>query len=494
MALNLIRDSWISVATASGPRTIRPDQIAEPDVLFPAWPRPDLNIACLELLIGLVALADPPAGREDWRARRVADPDRLRERLASLAPAFDLDDEGPRFLQDMEKLPGEPASPDMLFIDSAGENAAKKNADLMVWRDRYPTLDPALAAMALYTLQAHAPSGGAGNRTSMRGGGPIVTLVEPRPDCPLWALVWANVPSGAPQGVEGLPWMRPTRVSDKGQEVHQPPGDGIAIEAFFGMPRRLRLVFADGRVTGVIQRPWGTNYGLWRHPLTPYYRMKPGEAPLPVHPRAGRFGYRNWLGVVAKAENSELRERAATLDEYDARVREGDRLAARVLVAGWAMDNMKPLDFTLSVQPFVDLSADAALMLSGLVEAADQAALALRMALEPLLAGGAAREAEREAFHVATEAAFRDRFDDLKAGAAPAEVAARWLSNLRGQALAQFDALALPGLDQQETDVIARLVNARRFLLTTFAGHGKYGDAMFGKLMLERPARKGKAA
>lgn len=494
MPLNLIRDPWIPVATASGPRTIRPDQIAEPDVLFPAWPRADLDIACLELLIGLVALADPPAGREDWLARRAPDPERLRARLAPLAPAFELDGEGPRFLQDLEALPGAPAPPDMLFIDSAGESTAKKNADLMVRRDRYPTLDPALAAMALHTLQAWAPSGGAGNRTSMRGGGPLVTLVEPRPDCPLWDLVWANVPSGAPLGVDGLPWMRPTQVSDKGQQVHQPPGAGIAIEAFFGMPRRLRLVFEEGRVTGVIQRPWGTNYGYWRHPLTPYCRMKPGEAPLPVHPRAGRFGYRNWLGVVAKAENSELRERAATLDEYDARVREGDRLAARVLVAGWAMDNMKPLDFTLSVQPFVDLPVDAALMLSGLVEAADQAALALRAALEPLLAGGAAREAEREAFHAATERAFEERFAELKAGTASAEVAARWLSDLRGQALKQFDALALPGLDQQETDVIARIVAARRLLLAGFAGQGKYGDAMFGKLMLEKPARKGKAA
>ena len=65
MPLNLIRDPWIPVATASGPRTIRPDQIAEADVLFPAWPRADLNVACVELLIGLVALADPPVSRED---------------------------------------------------------------------------------------------------------------------------------------------------------------------------------------------------------------------------------------------------------------------------------------------------------------------------------------------------------------------------------------------------------------------------------------------
>jgi CRISPR system Cascade subunit CasA len=230
MAINLIRDPWIPVASTAGPRTIRPDQIAEAAVLFPAWPRSDLNIACIEFLIGLVALADPPASREDWRARRSPDAERLRARLAPLAPAFELDGTGPRFLQDLEALPGEPASPDMLFIDSAGENAAKKNADLMVWRDRYPALDPARAAMALYTLQAYAPSGGAGNRTSMRGGGPLVTLVEPHADCTLWDLVWANVPFGVPQGVEALPWMRPTRISDKGQQVHETPE--TAIEAF----------------------------------------------------------------------------------------------------------------------------------------------------------------------------------------------------------------------------------------------------------------------
>lgn len=493
MPFNLIRDPWIPVATLSGPRIIRPDQIGEPDVLFPAWPRADLNIASLELLIGLVALADPPATRGDWLARRAPDPDRLRERLTPYAEAFDLDGDGPRFLQDLEPLAGEPGAPDMLFIDSAGENTAKKNADLMVRRDRYPTLGPALAAMALYTLQAHAPSGGAGNRTSMRGGGPLVTLVEP-PDCSLWELVWANVPRGAPQPSDRLPWTRPTVLSDTGREVHQPEGDGIAIEAFFGMPRRLRLVFENGQVTGVIQRPHGTNYGLWRHPLTPYYRMKPGDAPLPKHPRAGLFGYRNWLGVVARTERDDLRERAEALDEYEARVRESEALAARVIVAGWAMDNMKPLDFTLSVQPFVTLPPESGLMLKGLVEAAEQAALAFRAALEPVLGGGEAREAEREAFHVATESPFQERFEELRTEAAPAVVAKEWLSDLRRHALARFDALALPGLHQREADVIQRIVAARHLLLATFAGHGKYGGPMFAALRLERPVRKGRAA
>ena len=103
-----------------------------------------------------------------------------------------------------------------------------------------------------------------------------------------------------------------------------------------------------------------------------------------------------------------------------------------MIVAGWAMDNMKPLDFTLSVQPFVALPPDAALMLCGLVEAADQAALALRTALEPVLAGGAAREAEREAFHAATETAFRERFRRLASRRrACRRSRAGWLKDLR---------------------------------------------------------------
>lgn len=492
MPLNLILDPWIPVSTASGPRTIRPDQIAEPGVLFPAWPRADLNIACLELLIGLVALADPPASREGWLARRAPDPDRLRDRLAPHAAAFDLDREGPRFLQDLEPLPGDPSSPDMLFIDSAGENAAKKNADLMVWRDRYPALEPELAAMALYTLQAHAPSGGAGNRTSMRGGGPLVTLVEPRAGCSLWDLVWANVPSGLPQAVDTLPWMRPTRVSDNGQQVHEMPD--AAIEAFFGMPRRLRLVFREGLVTGVIQRPYGTNYGLWRHPLTPYYRMKAGEAPLPLHPRAGLFGYRNWLGVVAQAGKTGLRQRAAALDEYDARVRDSERRAAQVIVAGWAMDNMKPRDFILSRQPLVALDTDQSVILRGMITAAETFGVALRQALRPMVGEGSALERLSEEFFQQTDAPFRGRLAELVAGEAPAT---GWLADMRGAALAIFDRVALPGLadlrivarkpDEKQATGARAWVEARKFLLLAFTGYGKLGQSAYGDLGLPLP-------
>lgn len=136
MSLNLIVDAWIPVRRRDGgAAVIRPDGIADPQVDRLDWPRADLNLACLELLIGLVFLADPPVDKADWKARRVPDPVRLRERTAALGPAFGLLGEGPRFLQDLEPLEGESNPPDMLFIDSAGGKTARDNADLMVRRD-----------------------------------------------------------------------------------------------------------------------------------------------------------------------------------------------------------------------------------------------------------------------------------------------------------------------------------------------------------------------
>ena len=490
MSLNLVNDPWIPVRRSDdGPRIIRPDQIAEPGVVFPDWPRADLNIACLELLIGLVFLTDPPAHAQDWRSRK-PDAQRLRERLAPLAPAFDLMGDGPRFLQDFDPLEGEPNPPDMLFIDSAGGNTARNNADLMVRRNRYPELDLSLAAMALYTLQAHAPSGGAGNRTSMRGGGPMVTLVDPGTGS-LWDLVWANVPDGQPAGPEVLPWMRPTRTSEaKGSEVY--PDTAHPAEALFGMPRRLRLV-GDAAVTGVIQRPYGANYAGWQHPLTPYYRQKAGTELLPLHPRAGAFGYRNWLGVVMEISGDEgdLRRRARCLDSYERRVLPRDRAGASVIVAGWAMDNMKPRDFTWSRQPLLALESAAGLSLIAMIQSAESFGLALRGALKVVAGEGSALDALREEFFTATQAAFEDRVGELLVDTPPKETATRWLRAMERVALAIFDRQALPGLDQRRPEAIRQIIEAREGLRAAFAGWRNPGKDAYLKLGLEpRPRRK----
>lgn len=469
MPLNLIFDPWIPVIRRDGTtRTIAPWEMTDLAILRPNWPRADLNLACYELLIGLVFLADPPTDGEEWEERQAPDPERLRAHLDPLGSAFNLIGHGPLFLQDMAQLEGAPNPPDLLFIDSAGANTAKNNADLMVRRGRYPALDLPLAAMALYAFQAFAPSGGAGNRTSMRGGGPLVTLTDPGQG--LWPLIWANVPYGQLVGPQILPWMRPTVTSENDAKVW--PEQAHPAEAFFGMPRRLRLIEDGEVISGVIQRPYGTDYAGWVHPLSPYYRMKAGEELLPAHPRAGHFGYRNWLGVVASAPQQGLRQRATVVAEWHVRAPDA---AATVIVAGWSMDNMKPRDFIWSVQPLVDLPPDRARVLAGMIEAADLFSLSLRQALRPVLAEGEAREVVREAFYVETQPKFEARLADLAAGAPLADVTQGWLADMRKAALPLFEGRALAGLDQRETDVQRAIVQAHRNLVADFAGRGTYG-------------------
>lgn len=488
MSLNLIDDPWIPVILKDGSRqVIAPWQIAEGKAIRPDWPRADLNLACLELLIGLVYLADPPEHVEDWDDRRKPDPARLRDRLAAYSPAFNLLGEGPLFLQDLEPLEGEAKLPEVLFIDSAAENAVNENKDIMVHRERYAALELPLAAIALFTLQAYAPEGGPGLRTSVRGGGPLVTLVDPQSD--FWGLVWANVPDGTPGTLNDLPWMRATRVSDKGAVTPAPEGRTFGVEAFFGMPRRLRLVDENGAIIGVVQRRHGTNYEGWAHPLTPYV-SRDGKGLVAQHPKVGQFGYRHWLGILAEASEGKA-HLAACLRTWRVRDR---KASPTILVGGWALKQAKPRDFTLSSQPYVDLPPDALAMLQGMILAAEQAALALRSALEPVLAGGEAREAEREAFYLRTEGDFLSCFDALKSGAAPTEVALQWLGYLQLNALKQFDDLALQGLDQCETDQIARVVQSRGYLAATFRGYGKTGGELFTRLGMEKPAKKGRAA
>lgn len=480
MPLNLISDAWIPVSCTTGRRIIRPDQIAEPDVLFPDWPRADLNIACLELLIGLVYLADPVEEVEDW-ADRKPDPDRLRAALAPLAPAFNLGGDGPRFLQDRERFEAANAkvdvnSPDMLFIDSAGGSAIQKNADLMVQRGRYLRLDPALAAMALYALQLHAPEGGRGHRTSMRGGGPMITLVEP-PEPGLWPLIWANVPLGRPQGPEALPWMRDAPRPDP---VY-PPEDGNLAEAFFGVPRRLRLIFEGNQVTGVLRKPYGANYAGWEHPLTPHYRMKDGAELLPQHPRAGAFGYRNWLGINA-ASSSDLRRQAAAMTGYANRVYSAE--GARVIVAGWAMDSATPRDFTLSRQPLIP-EGEALTRIRQMIAAAEICAPALRNALKPLAGEGTALDALREEFFLRTQGPF----EDLAGRTGDDGTPARWLAEMRGTALAIFDDAALPGLAAAPIKDVEIILRERNLLIAMFRGQGKIGARLYGELRLEAKAK-----
>ena len=449
--LNLINDAWIPVRCRSGRRVIRPDQIADPDVLRPDWPRPDLNLACLEFLVGLVYLAHPPQGRDD----RANPPEAgvLRGAMAPLAPAFELLGDGPLFLQDLEPFEGNGIPIERLFIDSAGDSTSKKNQDLMIRRGRYDPLPLPLAAMALYTLQAFAPSGGKGNRTSLRGGGPMVCLVKPGNDG-LWPLVWANVPHGEPLTVgefDALPWMRPTKVSRpvSGRTPESFPESESPTkpdpEVFFGQPRRLRLVARDGLATEFIQRPYGASYptSKWRHPLTPYYVQ--GTDFLP-------------------SQDLEL------------------------MVGGWAMDNMKPLDFVWSEQPaFRFLAEEDEDQAVGAVEAAEQLGFTLARLVsvgvgEDDIGSGAGLRA-RETLFEDTQAAFEETLGRMSAGSQFAPEL--WLSELRHAAIAIFDAEVTPGLADLSEGRRTGAIRARGQLLAAVGGRSAAGKKIFDALGLQ---------
>lgn len=508
MTLNLIRDPWIPVLRGGTPGIIRPAQIAEPGVERLNWPRPDLNLACMELLIGLIYLAEPPADADDWKSR-LPDAERLQNRLDGWATAFNLTGSGPLFMQDWDELPGDPAPLDMLFIDSSGGQTIRNNADLMVRRARYPALSLPLAAMALYAFQAFAPAGGAGNRTSMRGGGPMVSLVSPRGAGPalLWSLLWANVPEVRPEDAyqpdemdAALPWMRPTRTSEKGKPTVTPQGATLEPETFFGMPRRLRLVAGEGEcalsgaagpvATGVVQRPYGANYENWVHPLSPYYRDAKGLK-LPKHPKPGRLLYPGWAGILFKSTRGNGAEPADCVKRYRTVHR---RENAHLLIGGWAMDNMKPLDFLWAETPLFPLSEQAEQDAERFVNAAEQAAFALNACLRECLkeddAGKGTAGKVRETFYELTQLAYERALARLSAGEAATAVAPSLLQALAETALKLFDRHTQGLLFGSDMDKTQALVNARKKLFWSLKGYPPMGKKLFEHLGLPVPEKR----
>ncbi|MFX5603159.1 type I-E CRISPR-associated protein Cse1/CasA, partial [Acinetobacter baumannii] len=60
----------------------------------------------------------------------------------------------------------------------------------------------------------------------------------------LWPLLWANVVAereAVTVDARLFPWLAPTRISDKGQTTT--PAEMQPQQAYWGMPRRLRLVW-----------------------------------------------------------------------------------------------------------------------------------------------------------------------------------------------------------------------------------------------------------
>ncbi len=542
---SILDNQWIPVKNRNETQAfVSPAQITSLDIIDLAWPRPDFRIACLEFLIGLLATACPPEDEEAWMKwwRDPPLPEVLQAVFAPFKAAFLLDGDGPRFCQDAEDFIGESVPVERLLIDVPGENTIKRNADLMVKRNRVPVLGRAAAAMALYTLQAFAPSGGAGHRTSLRGGGPLTTLIVPTssiegaPSRSLWHLLWANVPYGeVPTNRElplVFPWLAPTRRSEGDVSTTLGGPHAHLLQAFWGMPRRIRLEFRASLpgevcgltgetdpvvVTGFRTRPWGVQYASAArfHPLTPTYRPKTGDQPLAVHPQPDGIGYRHWSGLVGAGEKSMP---AATVIEFVKREPRRDGRGwqeARLLVAGYDMDNMKARAFVETEMPFFVITQEdlrhaflafSRRMADGATEVAGMLRMQLRIALNINESDRALVDSIRQRFFETTTTEFWKLLrlavqreekisDDERRHAARG-----WLRTLRRHALDLFDEAApldplSPGASGKMKDgkwVPPPVVTARRNLGIGLAGYGKIGEALFRALQLESPARSAK--
>lgn len=451
MSFNLITDGWIPLHRDAGGGVVRPAEVIACTAAGARidWPRADFTGATWEFLVGLVQCsALMPADDKAWTARWTTPPT-LAEVDAALAPlveAFDLDAaEGPRFLQDPSAADGKEVGVAALLIDSPGENALARNMDVFVKRGGAARMCPSCGAAAVYTMQTYAPSGGQGHRTSVRGGGPLTTLVVA--DDP-WRTLWANVlPRSALDALTGplgpfapgplFPWMAPLRLSE-GDGSETRPGQAPFLQAFWGQPRRFWLDFAacesgtcalcgrpsDRLVSRMFTKPRGVNYeGGWRHPLSPYSREagKPETASARKGSPQGT-DYRQWFGLVEAREEAGKRERLpAAAVAYFRHVRRRETL--RLWAFGYDTDNMKARswnDSRMPLHPEVDDQAGFSAAVARALGVVEVSVWACTQALRKALLGDAGNAkaefpAERLMLLSRTRDAFFALLDDLRA-------------------------------------------------------------------------------
>ena len=382
MTYNLLDEAWIPVRRASGcVDWIAPHDIADaedPPVAI-ASARPDFDGALLQFLIGLLQTASAPKDESSWRKRiKPPPPQTLREEFSAFHAAFDLFGDGPRFMQEVSLQASDPTdlAVERLLLEVPGEQTVEQNADVFVKRRSDGGLSLRAASAALITLQLNAPSGGRGFRTSLRGGGPLTTILT---HDTLWLTAWLNVlpdsdfqSRGGNPHLEELsarfPWMGSPRTSELGEESG--PARIHPLQQFWAVPRRVLLQAPTDtgfcNLTGVEEllirrafvKSYGTNYkGAFDHPLTPYIETKPGEAPNPKKLNTDGLPYRDWpLYTLGRERVHPARVIAHALAQRRLdEVRRATGVAPRLLAFGYSMDNAKAEAWFTAVAPVLDL-------------------------------------------------------------------------------------------------------------------------------------------
>jgi CRISPR system Cascade subunit CasA len=520
--MDLLAEKWLQACTGQARGRMSPCQVGEAQWRDIGASRPDFRGALYQFLIGLLQTAYAPADLEEWRDRWRTPPTAaaLEAAFAPYRRAFLLESDGPAFMQDLA-LPSEANHLPVLelLIDAGSDSNRYFNK---------PAAEHGLCAscfaQALLTLQLNAPAGGRGVRTSLRGGGPLTTLLLPTDDeATLWQRLWLNViplealdclPVKAAEDV--IPWLLPTRISEGpgAIETHpqldrtRQPQQVHPLQAYWSMPRRIRMDSStcrqgDCAVCGekdqrLIQhyrsRHGGTNYaGDWMHPLTPYsLDPKAEKPPLSVKGRQAGRGYRDWLGLVLGNDDHQP-DAARVVRHFTAKVRQP---ATRLWCFGYDMSNMKALcwyDATLPVHAVaMERQASFRQAVKQLLDVASEAAISLHKQVRAAWfrrPGDAGLEpAIAQSFWQRSEAAFYERLEvlsalDFERPATLAGLYRGWLLETRRLAFELFDhwVLSAPIEDME----LQRVVRARADLVKEL-NSGKAAKALWKLVDMHR--------
>lgn len=506
--MNLIHDQWIPVIRIDGGQEMAsPQEISDPEIINIATVRPDFNAALHQFLIGLCQTACMPESMTDWEDKWKNPPDQdfLQSRFEKIAPFFEIDAAGPAFMQDFNLPKGETKPINALLIEAPGDKTIRDNLDHFIKGGQVEHICRSCAASALFTLQTNAPSGGAGHRTGLRGGGPLSTLLMPcENDGPasLWQRMWLNVfPRDELKNFTGeiklrrpeaiFPWLGETRTSEK-TGVDTFPENAHPLQMYWGMPRRIRLEFSGdvtgpcdlcGRTdgvyaTGFCTKNYGINYaGPWVHPLSPYnHDPKKEKPPLPAHAQKGGVSYRHWLGLIGAYKKS-IPQPAEVVRHYlEQKSKVIDAAGeARLWACGYDMDNMKARCWYDSVMPVYPIPEKKQEFVTrhahDLIEIAKKTAGDTRKAIKNAwFRRPQDKKGEfffvSQAFWQNTESAFYDSLYDLihvdNEETVVASTRENWGKTLMHQAFQLFDQYALSGL--VEDGDMKRVVEARNEL------------------------------
>lgn len=393
--MNLLQDKWITVVRKNGEaEKIAPFEITDKIVTNPILeiitPRPDFKGALYQFLIGLFQTVYAPKDESEWvdRLNDPPKPEILKLETDKVAFAFDLFGKKIRFMQDMSLNTNDTQTNiSSLFIDSPGENTLKENKDHFIKRDTIEKVCPICATLGIFTLQTNSPSGGQGHLTSIRGGGPLTTILKfSKHPHHLWDDIWLNIQSQSSiktQKKEGkkyefiFPWVinqfsendernvlireQNKKLKDKSKK-QELSGRITTIQdlhtysVFWSYPRR--ILFPETSQEGICDvcgenskhittsyftKTYGFDYGggSWIHPLSPYYFKKDkelGDTWFPYHPQPGGILYENWQTIAYGATSTGQNAKVVRAFHELRKVSDEQTL---IWAFGYDMDNMK---------------------------------------------------------------------------------------------------------------------------------------------------------